>query len=125
MDAVAQSCATNTNLCPIGGRKLWAIHNFMMWWAWVFLLAISICSARYFRHYWRKSIYIHTISGTTISIITFVAIWMAWIRIYRESGYQFMAVWNVWSNLFEMVATFYAYLLFLSGGLAWFYRRYG
>ena len=125
MNVRFESCATNTNMCPRGDRKLWAVHNFMMWWCWVFAMAITICSARYFRHYWRKSIYIHTIFGGVILVVTATAVAMAWHRNYMLSGGMYLAHWSKWSALFEEIASIYAFCLCLSGMLAWFYRRFG
>jgi len=61
---------------------LWAVHNFMMWLGWVALMCVILCSARYFRHYWRKSIYIHTIFGAVVALLTIAGVMMAWVRNY-------------------------------------------
>lgn len=74
------TCATNTNLCPRGNRKLWAVHNFLMWLSWVVLMCLIVCSARYFRHYWKRSIYIHATLGIVIFVVTTTAAMMAWTR---------------------------------------------
>jgi len=79
------SCATRTDLCPRGNRKLWAVHNFLMWLCWVVLMCFIVCSARYFRHYWRKSIYIHATFGIIIFIVTTVGVLMAWTRNLRKT----------------------------------------
>jgi hypothetical protein len=81
-NAIKETCATNTNMCPRGNRVLWAIHNFMMWLGWVAFMCVIVCSARYFRHYWRKSIYIHTIFGGVVINLTVAAVIMAWVRNY-------------------------------------------
>jgi hypothetical protein len=119
----AASCATKNNNCTRGDRKLWAVHNFMMWLAWVALMCVIVCSARYFRHKWRKSIYIHATIGITIFIISVVGPLMAWGQIYKTFGY-FMH-WNKWSSLLENVASFAAWGLCISGMWAWFKRRFG
>ena len=77
------TCATNTNLCPRGNRKLWAIHNAMMWVAWTLLMMTIVASARWFRQYWRRSIYIHASIGIAIFLITTVGVMMAWTRNYK------------------------------------------
>lgn len=52
----------------------------MMWIGWVFFMAIVLSSARYFRHYWKRSIYIHTTFGILVFFITLTAAIMAWGR---------------------------------------------
>ena len=39
-----------------------------------------VCSARYFRHYWRRSIYVHVTVGIVVFVVTTVAVLMAWFR---------------------------------------------
>lgn len=77
------TCATRNNNCTRGDRTLWAVHNFIMWFAWVALMCVIICSARYFRHYWRKSIYIHATIGIVVFVISIVGPLMAWFRNYQ------------------------------------------
>lgn len=118
-----ETCATNTNLCPRGNRKLWAVHNFIMWLCWVVFMCIIVSSARYFRHYWRRSIYIHITIGMTIFVLMTAAVFMAWSRNIPQ-GKSFM-YWKKYSALFENVATFLAWGLAISGMIAWGWRRYG
>jgi hypothetical protein len=86
MGGKKESCATRTDMCPRGSRTLWAIHNAMMWVAWVILMAVILCSARYFRHYWRKSIYIHTIITGLAALLTVGGVIMAWKRNWDMSN---------------------------------------
>lgn len=76
----SKTCATNTNNCERGNRKLWAVHNFIMWFLWVALMALIVCSVRYFRHYWRKLIYVHVVAGLLIFFGMTAAVAMAWVR---------------------------------------------
>ena len=122
-NAKMETCATNTNLCPRGSRQLWAVHNFMMWICWVAFMCLIVCSARYFRHYWKRSIYIHATVGILIFVVTTVGVLMAWSRNPMRYG-QYM-YWRAWAALFENVATFMAWGLCISGMTAWFWRRYG
>lgn len=69
-----------------GNRRLWAVHNAMMWVSWVIFMLVTLCSARYFRHYWKRSIYIHTIFGITAFVVTVVASMMAWGWNYYKSS---------------------------------------
>lgn len=148
MQVLYKTCETrwSLNSCR-GDRKLLAVHNFMMWAVWVVFMMVILCSARYFRHYWRKSIYIHTSFGIACFIITFVGVLMVWGRNWVHSapgnmmnpeyppdmypnGYpadapQYFMHWVKWASLFENVATFYAFALCISGMIAWFWRRYG
>lgn len=118
-----ETCATRTDMCPRGKRTIWAIHNFLMYFTWVVLMAFVLCTARYFRHYWRKSIYLHTSFGILAFLITTAAVPMAWYMNYKKDGR--LMHWEKWSSLFEEVASFYAWILTISGMVAWFYRRYG
>jgi len=122
-NAMQKTCATNTNMCPRGSRTLWAIHNFMMWIAWVVFMCLIVCSARYFRHYWKRSIYIHATVGILIFVLTTVGVTMAWSRNATLTGQPMH--WNKWAALFENVATFLAWGLCISGMVSWFWRRYG
>lgn len=117
------SCATNTNMCPRGNRKLWAVHNFMMWLAWVVFMCLIVCSARYFRHYWKRAVQIHVFVGITIFVFTTVGVLMAWSR--NPARYGTYMHWTKWSSFFENIATFIAWGLCISGMTAWFWRRYG
>lgn len=117
------SCATNTNFCPRGNRKLWAVHNFIMWLAWVIFTAMILSSARYFRHYWRRSIYIHATLGILVFLITTAGVLMAWSR--NPARYGTYMHWTKWSSFFENIATFVAWFVCLTGMFSWFYRRYG
>lgn len=54
----------------------------MMWLMWVVFMGIVLSSARYFRHYWRKSIYIHATFGIIVLITTLTGASMAWARNY-------------------------------------------
>ena len=87
--AKMETCATNTSMCPRGSRQLWAVHNFMMWMCWVAFMCLIVCSARYFRHYWKRSIYIHATVGILIFVVTTVGVLMAWSRNPMRYG-QFM-----------------------------------
>lgn len=122
-NAKNNTCATNTNMCPRGSRTLWAIHNMMMWLAWVVFMCLIVCSARYFRHYWKRSIYIHASVGILIFVVTTVGVLMAWSR--NPMRYGTYMHWTQWASLFENVATFLAWGLCISGMTAWFWRRYG
>lgn len=89
MQVLNNTCETRLGLefgmCR-GDRKLWAVHNFMMWLCWVVFMLVVVCSARYFRHYWRKSIYIHTVFGIITFVITVVAAMMAWGRNWNRTA---------------------------------------
>lgn len=122
-NAANNSCATKYSNCTRGERKLWAVHNFIMWLAWVALMCVIVCSARYFRHKWRKSIYIHATVGIVIFVISIVGPMMAWGRNYTMKGY--LMDWRKWSSLLENVASFSAWGICISGMWAWFKRRYG
>lgn len=124
-------------MCPRGSRTLWAIHNAMMWVAWVLLMCVILCSARYFRHYWRKSIYIHAIFSGIVALLTVGGVIMAWKRNWDMSNKREMEMpgtypygpyimhWQSYSAMFENIATFWTFGIFISGSLAWFYRRFG
>lgn len=105
-----------------GNRRTWAIHNTMMWLCWTVFMCVVISSARYFRQYWRKSIYIHTSIGITILVVTVTASLMAWGNRYVRFGY-FMQ-WSKLASMMENIGSFYATALCLSGMVAWFTRRY-
>jgi len=53
------------------------------------LMCVILCSARYFRHYWRKSIYIHTIFSGTVAVLTVGGVIMAWVRNYQVSTVKY------------------------------------
>lgn len=113
-----KTCPTKTNECKNRGeRKLWAIHNFMMWFLWVALMATIICSVRYFRHYWRKLIYVHVIAGIVIFFAMTAAVIMAWVRL---GGMDF----KQWPAFLENVATFIGWWVCISGFTAWYWRKY-
>ena len=71
------TCSTPTG-CRGGNRTILAVHNAMMYTCWVIFMMIVLSSARYFRHYWRKSIYIHVTFGIGVFVITVTASMMAW-----------------------------------------------
>ena len=114
-----------------------------MWLGWVALMCVVLCSARYFRHYWRKSIYIHTIFSATISILTVAGVIMAWKRNWDKSTKKYndgvmvetkngmelempyIMHWRGYGAMFENIATFWTFGIFISGSVAWFYRRFG
>ena len=50
-----------------------------MWFAWFALTIVLIATTRYFRHYWRRAIYIHVTMGISIFIFTTVGAFMAWV----------------------------------------------
>ena len=86
-------------------------------------MCLIVCSARYFRHYWRRSIYIHATVGILIFVISTVAVFMAWSRNLNTVGH--FVSFSKWASLFENVATYLIWILCVSGMIAWFYRRYG
>jgi len=81
VDPWGQTCATNTSKCPRGSRKLWALHNFGMWIAWVVCMVVIVFSSRYGKYYWRNSVFIHAVIGTLIGLVTAVGGMEAWIRL--------------------------------------------
>lgn len=128
---LGETCATRTDMCPRGNRRLWAVHNFIMWISWTVFSLIIAASARWFRQYWKRAVYVHTCLGIFTFVIVLAGLFMAWQRNYKlsmemygPSGAYFMH-WNKWSALWENVAGFYAIALCLSGMVAWFWRRYG
>lgn len=125
MNIYGNSCLTKSDLCPRGSRALWAVHNFLMWFIWVVLTFIVLCSARYFRQYWKRSMYIHTSVGISAFLLFLAALWLAWSRNYNVSHGEYFMKWNKWAAMFENIAGFYGIALCLSGIVAWFWRRYG
>lgn len=96
-----------------------------MWLVWVVFALVTLASARYFRQYWKRAIYIHTSVGIASFVITVVALLMAWFRNWNISGHVYIMYWRKYSAMFENIAGFYAIALMLSGMVAWFWRRYG
>ena len=97
---------------------MWAVHNFMMWLAWVFLSGAIIFTSRYGKQYWRNSVFIHAVIGVGIFAITTVGGIMAWVRL---GGMAF----NKWTSLLENVSVYLAWGLCLCGMVAYYFRRYG
>lgn len=57
-----------------------------MWLCWVIFMLVTLCSARYFRHYWKRAIYVHTVFGITAFVVTVTACMMAWGRNWVKSS---------------------------------------
>lgn len=123
MNARGDTCWTKDELCRGKSRILFALHNFIMWFIWVVGFFIILCSARYFRQYWKRSIYIHTTFGLILFAV-FIA-GMVFIRKLTFDKYGQFAMLTVWSSLLENIVTVLAYFIFFSGMISWFYRRYG
>jgi len=96
-----------------------------MWFLWVVIMAVMVCSQRYFRHYWRKAVYVHAILGITIFIVFTGFVCIPWWVNWQMSGHMYFANWRKWSSLFENIATFMVWGICITGMWAWFYRRYG
>ncbi len=62
--------------------------------------------------------FIHATIGIAIFVITTIAVTMAWVRL---GGMHF----DKWTSLLENVATYIAWLLCVSGMVAYFFKRYG
>lgn len=119
VDPYGNSCATKTELCPTrGGRKLWAIHNFLMWLCWVALMGFIVFTSRYGKKYWRNSVFIHAVFGIVIFVLSLGAGAMAWGRIH---GMDF----NKWTALLENIAIYLSWGLCISGMVGYFFRRFG
>ena len=88
-----------------------------MWFLWVVLMATIICSVRYFRHYWRKLIYVHVFAGIAVFFAITTAALMAWIRLGHMD-------YSAWPPLLENVATFIGWFVCITGFTAWFWRKY-
>ena len=108
-----------------GPRIFWLVHNSTMYLCWVLFMFSILLTARYFRQYWRKSIYIHTSIGVATFFLTLGAGMIAWERNYTNPDKGYFMAWYKWASLLENIATFYALSVCLTGMLAWFYRRYG
>lgn len=108
-----------------GPRIFWLVHNSTMYLCWVIFMFTILLTARYFRQYWRKSIYIHTSIGIATFLLTLGAALIAWERNYTNPDKGYFMTWYKWASLLENVATFYALAVCLTGMTAWFYRRYG
>lgn len=85
-NAKGKTCATNTNNCTRGNRVLWAVHNFIMWFLWVAVMATIVCTVRYFRHYWRKLIFVHIFFGLLVFFGMTAAVTLAYVRNVKTLG---------------------------------------
>jgi Cytochrome b5-like Heme/Steroid binding domain len=94
-----------------------------MWFMWVALMMTIVVTVRYYKHYWRRLIWVHVITGTLIMLVTTAAALMAWIRLKKRAGH-FMN-FSDWPSLLENVATYIAWLVSITGLVGFFYRYCG